>query len=316
MSEALKTKGNEAFASKDYESAIQLYSEAIQLDSRNPVLFSNRSLCYIKLEEWHKALEDCDYGLKYNPDTKTTVKLLFRKAASFKGMGSRKLAKEYFNKVIELDPENQPALNELNNFKDDMEDVVDSSRMEIPITKVEVLPQEFQDILEPTRPIQLEQEAHKIEIKGAEDEELVLKEASELFTDRAKSQPEKISVPKETMSTMSLLSMLKTIPSANKDKAYTFIVEMNPDDLIDNFTYGVDPEFLTFFLEAAVNVLSKNYQNDKASKVVFVLQRLAGLPRFDLCKAFLDDNLKTSLSSCFSDNGDSNLVEKYNQVLM
>jgi stress-induced-phosphoprotein 1 len=41
---ALKDQGNAAFAAKDYASAIRLYSQGIELDPTNYILFSNRSV--------------------------------------------------------------------------------------------------------------------------------------------------------------------------------------------------------------------------------------------------------------------------------
>ena len=41
--ETLKLKGNQFFKSKDYQQAIAVYSEAIQLEPNNQLLYSNRS---------------------------------------------------------------------------------------------------------------------------------------------------------------------------------------------------------------------------------------------------------------------------------
>ena len=41
---ALKDQGNAAYTAKDYASAIRLYSQGIELDPANYILFSNRSV--------------------------------------------------------------------------------------------------------------------------------------------------------------------------------------------------------------------------------------------------------------------------------
>ena len=41
---ALKDQGNAAYTAKDYASAIRLYSQGIELDPTNYILFSNRSV--------------------------------------------------------------------------------------------------------------------------------------------------------------------------------------------------------------------------------------------------------------------------------
>ena len=49
---------NTACQNGDFEKAVSLYSEAIQLDPHNHILFSNRSAAYIKMGQFTKALKD------------------------------------------------------------------------------------------------------------------------------------------------------------------------------------------------------------------------------------------------------------------
>ena len=44
--EELKAKGNAAFSSKNYDEAIDFFTQGIAIDPNNHVLFSNRSACY------------------------------------------------------------------------------------------------------------------------------------------------------------------------------------------------------------------------------------------------------------------------------
>ena len=57
---SLKDQGNKVFAAKDYDKAIQLFSEAIKLDPSNHVLYSNRSAAHAGKKEWDAALEDAE----------------------------------------------------------------------------------------------------------------------------------------------------------------------------------------------------------------------------------------------------------------
>lgn len=50
-SDQLKSKGNEYFSKGDYKNAIIMYSDAIQLNPSNSILYSNRAFAYIKCEE-------------------------------------------------------------------------------------------------------------------------------------------------------------------------------------------------------------------------------------------------------------------------
>ena len=56
----LREQGNEEVKHKRFTEALKLYSKAIDLSTRDYRLFSNRSLCYLKLGDPQKALEDCD----------------------------------------------------------------------------------------------------------------------------------------------------------------------------------------------------------------------------------------------------------------
>lgn len=56
----LKDQGNKAFQAKDYDTAIDLFTKAIELDPQNHVLFSNRSAAKAGKKQWAAALEDAE----------------------------------------------------------------------------------------------------------------------------------------------------------------------------------------------------------------------------------------------------------------
>lgn len=58
QAEAKKAEGNTAFAANEYESAIEKYTEAIAIDPKNHVYYSNRSAVYLAQEDWEKAEAD------------------------------------------------------------------------------------------------------------------------------------------------------------------------------------------------------------------------------------------------------------------
>ena len=66
--EELKKKGNEALKKGDADEAIKLYTEAIQLDPNNHVLYSNRCAAYMRQEKYSQALEDAEATIKIKPD--------------------------------------------------------------------------------------------------------------------------------------------------------------------------------------------------------------------------------------------------------
>ncbi|CAB5215809.1 hypothetical protein RhiirA5_441926 [Rhizophagus irregularis] len=56
--------GNDYFASKDYLAAIDEYSDGIELKPQNVTLLANRAEAYLRLFQFHNALDDTEVVLK------------------------------------------------------------------------------------------------------------------------------------------------------------------------------------------------------------------------------------------------------------
>lgn len=54
----LREKGNNLYADKRYQEALELYSQALHLEPSNYVLLSNRSAAYAHLGLYENALAD------------------------------------------------------------------------------------------------------------------------------------------------------------------------------------------------------------------------------------------------------------------
>ena len=63
----IKTTGNQHFAQKDYEKAIQYYTDAIRTYPGDATFYSNRSASYINLKQYDLALEDAVFCKTLNP---------------------------------------------------------------------------------------------------------------------------------------------------------------------------------------------------------------------------------------------------------
>jgi len=59
VSEKLKQQGNECFKEGDYNGAEHYYTLAIQQNSTNPVLWTNRANARMKIGHWHNVIDDC-----------------------------------------------------------------------------------------------------------------------------------------------------------------------------------------------------------------------------------------------------------------
>uniref|UniRef100_A0A6U1NHW5 Hsp70-Hsp90 organising protein n=1 Tax=Fibrocapsa japonica TaxID=94617 RepID=A0A6U1NHW5_9STRA len=100
IADAKKKAGNEAFAAKNYERAIKLYSEAIELDSSNHLFFSNRSACYAAKRDWTSAAEDAKKIIELSP---SFVKGYYRLGLAQMEMGEFGPAAATVRKGLELD---------------------------------------------------------------------------------------------------------------------------------------------------------------------------------------------------------------------
>lgn len=111
--ENLKKQGNQAFAAKEYQKAIQSYTDAIDLDSENYTLYSNRSACFCALGKYEQAAADARKVIQLKPDW---VRGHTRLGAALQGSEDWDGAEQAFTKALELDPENQ-------NIQSDLADV-------------------------------------------------------------------------------------------------------------------------------------------------------------------------------------------------
>ncbi|CAJ0625685.1 16387_t:CDS:1 [Entrophospora sp. SA101] len=59
-----KNKGNNFFKRNDYDNAIREYTAAIKQNPRNPVYYTNRALCYLKLKKYDNVILDCETALE------------------------------------------------------------------------------------------------------------------------------------------------------------------------------------------------------------------------------------------------------------
>ncbi|KAJ7179516.1 activator of Hsp70 and Hsp90 chaperone [Mycena filopes] len=107
MSPELKDQGNKAFAAKDYDKAIDLFTQAIAIDPKNHVLFSNRSAAYAGKKQWADALTDAEQCVVVNP---TWSKGFARKGAALHG------ARRY-DDAIEDSPALRKGLKEVQDAK-------------------------------------------------------------------------------------------------------------------------------------------------------------------------------------------------------
>ena len=73
-------QSNEACQRGDFQAAVCLYSDALQADPQNCILYSNRSAALLKLGQHKAALDDAEKACELNPKwPKVSVDLMLQR---------------------------------------------------------------------------------------------------------------------------------------------------------------------------------------------------------------------------------------------
>ncbi|TFK20257.1 DnaJ domain-containing protein [Coprinopsis marcescibilis] len=117
--EKIKVQGNAKFTAKQYDDAVELYNEAIELNPQEPSYLTNRAAAYMALKRFRPALTDCQQALNIlapggsipssSSDAALTtalVKTLFRLARCQFGLGETTAAMSSLSRLFGLEPRN------------------------------------------------------------------------------------------------------------------------------------------------------------------------------------------------------------------
>lgn len=107
---ALKEKGNKYFKQGKYDEAIECYTKGMNADPYNPVLPTNRASAYFRMKKFAVAESDCNLAIALN---RSYTKAYARRGAARFALQKLEDAKKDYEKVLELEPNNFEATNEL-----------------------------------------------------------------------------------------------------------------------------------------------------------------------------------------------------------
>ncbi|GEQ72144.1 hypothetical protein JCM33374_g5830 [Metschnikowia sp. JCM 33374] len=294
-----KAQGNRAFADKEYKRAAKIYRDAIAQYGDNPIIYSNRSQCFIHLEDWTRAYKDAKAGLACNPSQKIKVKLLFRQGIASKKLDLDSEAMHCFQEVLNIDPMNAEAQEELDTLiaVPKTKKLKSDAFRKIPIELVDTLPEEFAEIVCP--------QLKSFETRKTRNPGLVENVSEELFgkpsTSNIKEIPKHSAESSKEFSqlpSMHFLRALMTVPVEKKVQSYRYTTGLDNSVLVSLFqTSGVDLEFFEFFIESSTFVIREDKSTRNTESIIDKLRLMSNFNRYSLTITICDDKLLQDLAS-------------------
>ncbi|XP_069831950.1 RNA polymerase II-associated protein 3 isoform X2 [Dendropsophus ebraccatus] len=107
---AEKEKGNNHFKAGKFDEAVQCYTKGMNADPYNVVLPTNRASAFFRLKKYSVAESDCNLAIALN---RNYWKAYARRGACRVALKNFQGAKEDYEKVLEIEPNNFEATNEL-----------------------------------------------------------------------------------------------------------------------------------------------------------------------------------------------------------
>uniref|UniRef100_A0A672G6M5 DnaJ homolog subfamily C member 7 n=1 Tax=Salarias fasciatus TaxID=181472 RepID=A0A672G6M5_SALFA len=110
--EGFKEQGNAFYIKKDYEEAFNYYTKAIDMCPKNASYYGNRAATLMMLYRYREALEDAQQSVRLD---NSFMKGHLREGKCHLSLGNAMAARRCFQKVLELEPDNGQAQQELKN---------------------------------------------------------------------------------------------------------------------------------------------------------------------------------------------------------
>ena len=93
---------------EDFDSAIEYYIKALNLNKKSPTLYNNIGVCFRKVERFEEAIEAFTIASKIEPNQSSIYE---NKGVTYDYLNNHEKAVESYNKSIELEPSNPSIYN-------------------------------------------------------------------------------------------------------------------------------------------------------------------------------------------------------------
>ena len=71
-----KEKGNAAYKSRDFETALNHYDKAIELDPTNVAFYNNKAAVFFEQKEYEKCRKTCQEAIEVGRENRTDYKII------------------------------------------------------------------------------------------------------------------------------------------------------------------------------------------------------------------------------------------------
>ncbi|XP_030003675.1 sperm-associated antigen 1A [Sphaeramia orbicularis] len=106
----LKQEGNDLVKKGQFQEALEKYTQSLTIKPNECAVFTNRAICFLRLNRFAEAKQDCDSALQLEPSNK---KAFYRRALAYKGLKDYLSASSDLQEVLQLDPNVREAEQEL-----------------------------------------------------------------------------------------------------------------------------------------------------------------------------------------------------------
>ena len=93
--------GYVANENREYQEAIEHYTEAIQLDPNNALAYNNRGNAYLSLGQYQRAIQDYDKAIQIDPNYAHAYNM---RGGVYYRLGENQRAIQDYDKAIQIDP--------------------------------------------------------------------------------------------------------------------------------------------------------------------------------------------------------------------
>ncbi|XP_059163261.1 sperm-associated antigen 1-like [Physella acuta] len=303
--ERLKTQGNLHVQKGEHLDAVNCYSQCIGLCPDQIASYTNRALCYLKLNMATEASNDCDKALSMQADN---PKALYRRALARKMLLQYKASLQDLVELLKLEPKNSAAQKEMDTvkmaYKEELEKLKAKKVEKETKTRKRMKIEEIEDDEEEEKPPR----AKATEKSKSQNKSRNVKTSQTTSGSKAKtnSEKQKMNEPSNKVTPPIAPRLMKTTPyefcqawnslkSCQGIQPYAEILrQVAPVDLPTVISNKLDGQMLQIIVRCVYEEMVLKGEIDTGFEI---LDNLCKVPRFSTVSMFMNSKEKKEVSA-------------------